>query len=699
MIGLLENTGASEKPGHLINLTEAIFKRGGYLQSVLNLDYREEQSRMAESVAASLESDSPLLFEAGTGIGKSLAYLIPGIIHAIEKERPFIVSSHTIALQEQIRHKDLSICQNLFKGVPALKRYASFKTAVMLGRSNYCCTTRLINAINESDDQQSELLPNQAVEDLTRLTQWSTTSTNGVLQELNPPPLPDVWDQINADSSSCSRKNCDASVCFYQRARKQLFAANCIILNHSLLFSLIHAGMPPGEDTRGILLPDDCIVLDEAHRIPSIATDHFGLHITSFGLDRALKRLYNPRTRRGQFKKTGSPKDCQAVESALSKCHEFFEGLNQDYLKERSIVRIHQAGICQNIVSSPVREVINRIASLIEKTDEERLQDELGDHRRRLSTYLQGIDNFIQLAEEDHVYWLEKSGKNGTITTLRSAPLDVAPYLKEALFDRGSAAILTSATLSDGKQLDAFRNRVGAYGAESEILTSPFDYAKNCHVFISSDAPEPEPHKGRLDLDYLAENIIWSSQQTEGGTLVLFTSYQDLRAVRERTIEAFRKINRPLYCQGQDGPRTELVKRFAKDGSAILFGTDSFWTGIDIPGPALSQIIITRLPFKNPGHPVSEARFEKIRLSGGNPFAESVIPEALIKFRQGIGRLIRRQEDKGHIIILDSRILKKPYGRNFLDALPLNQYYSFCRKNRSQRFQENSLFKSNARPE
>ena len=435
MIGLVENTGSPARPGHLCELVEAIFQPGGHLQSTLGLEHRPEQADMAQSVASALEADTPLLFEAGTGVGKSLAYLIPGLLHAIDSERPFIVSSHTIALQEQVREKDLQICRQLFQSVPALQRYAHFKTAVMLGRANYCCTTRLSAAAQEAGSPQSELLPNQAKEDLVRLTQWAATAENGVLQELSPAPLREVWDQVNADSSTCSRKNCDPAICFHQRARKKLFSANCIVLNHSLLFSLINAGMPPEGDQRGILLPEDFVVLDEAHRIPSIATDHFGLHVSSYGIDRALKRLYNPRTRRGILKKYGSPKDLQAVENAIHASDEFFQTINEICLCKQPVLRIRQAGICQNIADGPLREVTQRIDSLIQKSDDERLSDELSDHRRRIAANRLGIDNFIELAEEDHVYWVERGGKHGNLTTLRSAPSTLPPISNKPFFN------------------------------------------------------------------------------------------------------------------------------------------------------------------------------------------------------------------------------------------------------------------------
>ena len=265
-------------------------------------------------------------------------------------------------------------------------------------------------------------------------------------------------------------------------------------------------------------------------------------------------------------------------------------------------------------------------------------------------------------------------------------PLDVAPYLRQHVFSRSTSAILTSATLSDGTSMNSFQDKIGALAAESEIVYSPFDYEANCRIYIASDAPQPEPGEGRLDLDYLANMICWCSRRVEGGTMVLFTSHFDLRQVRERTQAFFHKINRPLFTQGHGMARTEIAQQFASAGNGVLFGTDSFWTGVDIPGPALSQVVIARLPFEHPGHPVGEARSEYIRSRGGSPFEEMTIPEALVKFRQGMGRLIRRHEDRGNIVVLDSRILTKPYGGHFINALPVKSYERFNRENRDSVF-------------
>jgi len=689
MIGLVDSGGAREDKPALHAATRAVFEDGGPLASTLGLPHRPQQASMAEATAAALEGDTHLLFEAGTGVGKSLAYLIPGLMHAVDQRRPLIVSTHTISLQEQVRNKDLRLCERLFAETPGFERYAGFKTALMVGRGNYLCSTRLRQAMQEAGGKaQGELFDQRERDELNRIAQWAATSGDGLRQELSPAPLPEVWDAVNADATQCSRKNCPPDQCPYQRARSRLKSAHCVIVNHSLLFSLIHAGMAPSGEQRGILLPDDCVVLDEAHRIPGIATDHFGMAASNHAVDRALKRLYNPQRSRGFLARHGEAWDRAAVEEALQACGEFFDYIGQAFLRERNIQRVHEADFCENLTAGPLKNVAERLGALLQREDDERVRDELHDHRRRVAACRDAILSFIAMAEEDHVHWLERGGKKGQRVTLRTAPLDVAPCLRQTIFQRRTAAVLTSASLSDGRSIEPFQERVGAEAAEATIERSPFDFENNCRCRIATDCPAPDPSRGRLDLDYLSRMVAWLALREPGGSLVLFTSHADLRQVRDRTEEDFRRAGRPLFCQGHEHARSELTRRFAEAGNGVLFGTDSFWTGVDVPGPALSQVILTRLPFDNPSHPVTEARAEHIRSRGGDPFAEMTLPDALVKFRQGVGRLIRRHEDQGAIVILDSRILTKPYGRRFLDALPARGFQRFDETNRDSVFNE-----------
>jgi ATP-dependent DNA helicase DinG len=296
------------------------------------------------------------------------------------------------------------------------------------------------------------------------------------------------------------------------------------------------------------------------------------------------------------------------------------------------------------------------------------------------------IAEWLSLADKGQVYWCERGGRRQTIVTLRSAPLDVAPALRAHLFGCGTSVLCTSATLAVGGQLEAFTRRVGAEDARSGAVASPFDYDRQMRVFIATDVPLPSPQDARLAIESLIDWVRFCSLRVSGGSLVLFTSYSDMRAVAAVLQPEFAEAGRPFLLQGEALSRTELAREMRRLGNAILFGTESFWTGVDIPGGALSQVIVTRLPFAPPTHPVLEARSDAVREAGGNPFAQITLPDALIQFRQGIGRLIRSATDHGVITLLDSRVVAKTYGRLFLDSLPQSRHERMSRVNREEIF-------------
>jgi ATP-dependent DNA helicase DinG len=327
------------------------------------------------------------------------------------------------------------------------------------------------------------------------------------------------------------------------------------------------------------------------------------------------------------------------------------------------------------------------VRTLADKLDEGRERDELLEQAGKLKTYQTGLRQFLHLADDKHVYWLERSGKRQTIVTLRSAPIDVAPYLREELLQRQTSVIFTSATLARGGQIEPFQHRIGAEEVRSAVAHSPFDFERNMRIYVASDVPLPSPRDARLALDVLIDYVRFCTLRTKGGSLVLFTSYSDMRQVADALQKDFDEARRPFLMQGGDFSRTELTRKMRAMGNAILFGTDSFWTGIDVPGDALAQVIVTRLPFEVPSHPVLEARTEWIRDQGGNPFNDLTLPDALIKFRQGIGRLIRTITDRGIVTILDSRVVAKPYGRYFIECLPKQNFEKISRETREERFQ------------
>jgi len=687
MIGIRDDTTpAPPAPSRAPELSARIFSECGWLQEELALEHRPGQERMAIAVAAAFRDDEPLLFEAGTGIGKSLAYLVPGIIHATDCGRQLIVSTHTISLQEQIEGKDLPLCRRLFGAVPELGRYAGFLSTVLVGKSNYLCTSRLSHALAE----RASLFDDAGYAELQRIADWAEATATGLRHELQPPPDAEVWESVNADSSSCSRRNCDCERCFYQRARARVRAAHVIVVNHALLFSLINAGGAraegAGPGASGVLFPGDFVVLDEAHTVPEVAEENFGLALSSLGVERTLRHLYNPKTRRGIMKRRGDAELRQGVAGALEAAERFFGLVGAALLAERPVARVREAGVAEPLLEGPLASLERSVARIADALEDGKERDELLEQRARLRAIRGGVDEWLGLSNRGHVYWAERGGRRQTIVALRSAPVDVAPELERCLFGAGVSVVCTSATLALGGDIGPFAARIGAPAARAEIAGSPFDFERNMRVYVAADIPPPSAPESRSSIDAIADYVGFCCGRVAGGSLVLFTSYRDMQAVAAAVAPELRRAGRPFLIQGGDIARTELAQMMRDAGNAVLFGTDSFWTGVDVPGDALSQVVIARLPFSPPTHPVAEAKAELIRDRGGDPFGELTLPEAVIKFRQGAGRLIRTHADRGVVTVLDSRVLAKSYGRLFMEGLPKRSFIRLTRENRTDQF-------------
>ena len=687
MIGILDDSAtAAPSPSRAPELAARIFSEGGLLQAGLDLEHRPGQERMANAVAAAFRDEEPLLFEAGTGIGKSLAYLVPGIIHSTDCGRQLIVSTHTISLQEQIEKMDLPLCRRLFNSAPELGRYAGFASTVLVGKSNYLCTSRLSHALAE----RASLFDDAGYAELVRIADWADATQTGLRHELQPAPSPEVWESVNADSSSCSRRTCDCARCFYQRARARVRSAQVIVVNHALLFSLISAGGAraegAGPGVSGVLFPGDFVVLDEAHTVQEVAEENFGLSLSSVGVDRTLKHLFNPRTHRGIMKKRADPEFRRRVADALGASEQFFATVAAKLLAERPIARVREPGAAEPLPCEPLAALERSVAKAADSLEDGRERDELLEQKGRLRAIRGGIDGWLALENKGHVYWAERGGRRQTIVTLRSAPVDVAPELERCLFGAGTSVVCPSATLAVGGEMAPFASRVGAASARAEIAGSPFDFGRNMRVYVAADIPPPSLQDSRASIDALADYVGFCCGRVRGGSLVLFTSYRDMQAVAAIVGPLLSSLGRPFLIQGGDISRTELAQRMRGAGNAVLFGTDSFWTGVDIPGDALSQVVLARLPFSPPSDPVSEAKSELIRDRGGDPFNELTLPEALIKFRQGAGRLIRTKTDRGLITVLDSRVLAKSYGRLFMESLPQPAFVRITRESRQEQF-------------
>lgn len=672
-----------------IALTERIFSGDtAWLKKCLRMEARPQQTNMAIATARAFANSSPLLFEAGTGVGKSLAYLLPGIIFSLLSGKKFVVSTNTIPLQEQILRKDLPICRKLFSRVPELQKYESFKVVLMVGKANYLCGTRLAQALKRHDGLFDGNDGSDTARQLLIIRDWASAPyCTGLREHLPQRVSDDVWEMVNADSSACSRKNCSHENCFYQRARAALDAANIVVVNHHLLFSLIGAGASPQGDEIGILYPNDFAVIDEAHRVPDVATDYFGVEISSTGLLRLLSRIANAYKKGGVLRDFSRNEGLGLISEAKSAVEDFFSDLRFRFLEKNRTFRFRERDWAQNVCEIPLGKLENKLKQIAQVETRSHAKDEINDFAKRIEAHRLAIRECLELRNAPkNVYWATlSSGKFHTVT-LCGKPVDVAPQLAETLFSRKTGIVLSSATLSDGSSMSRFRKRCGTELTSANIASlkenSPFDYEANMEIFIGKNLPEPDKANGALATEHLAEICSHCVKNLPfGGTLILCTSYEICRSLASGLRERLQYAEREILVQGEDFSRQELMERFVSCGNAVLIGTSSFWTGIDVPGAALSQVILTRLPFANPREPLVEARGEWIAENGGKPFFEMSVPDAILQFRQGIGRLIRKSGDSGRVVILDSRMLNKTYGKRFIAALPHAKYSVFTAEN------------------
>ena len=663
-----------------IDATAAYLEDGGALsQSVESYEPRPQQIDFLKAVCSSFNKDNITIAEAGTGVGKSFAYLIPAFRWAEQNKERVVISTGTINLQHQLLEKDIPVIQKLLD--------SKLKAVLVKGRQNYICLRRFNDRAQEASLFDKE-------DDFKSIEKWLEVTETGEKSDLPFFPTWEFWSDICSESESCLGIKCPyRDKCFVIRSRKEAAGASIIVVNHHLLFSDMEARMEDDFNGTSILPNYSRVIFDEAHNLENAATSYFSQSVNKGYILKVMHQIYRRVKDRifGIYRfwsyyteqKEKLESIPQQIAVILARTDDLEKVIQANVLMNdnSSVIdmrseAINSADICNAVAN--VRNEINTLFNIVSDIHEElsRIPDkevkndkrmyETSMVRNKMSGIIGMLNDFIA-NQETCINYIEKGKK---YSSLFIAPLSVSETLRECIFNRLSNVVLVSATLSVNKSFEFYATRIGLHDIERPvarfIFDSPFEYKKNVLLSVPLDLPEPKSADYSHKLSDLIKNVLIIS---EGKGLVLFTSYSMLKTVYDLVRDDFSNAGITLFKQGDDDNK-KLLGNFFVNKNSVLFATDSFWEGVDVPGETLSVLIICRLPFKVPSDPVIKARMELIEKNGGNSFMEYSLPEAVIKLRQGFGRLIRRKSDRGVIMITDTRILTKFYGKIFFNSLP-----------------------------